>query len=209
MDKFIVRDIENLSKIRVLDKYLVGHKGFVAGGCFKNIFSDERVKDIDLFFNSELDFNEARNWFRDDEDYIDHYENPKVVSYKNTKTGVSVELIRTIFGSPEKIIDSFDFTITKFAYYKEEVKDEDDEFGEDSRIEEKVMHHKDFFEHLFFKRLVIEDELKFPISTFERSLRYKGYGYSLCRESKARLIDCIRNTENENNISQSLYDGMD
>ena len=40
---------DNFGQIRWLDKYMEGHKGFIAGGCFKNILSGERVKDIDIF----------------------------------------------------------------------------------------------------------------------------------------------------------------
>lgn len=51
-----------------------------------------------------------------------------------------------------------------------------------------------FFEHLHQKHLVLDNKIPFPISTWERSYRYKGYGYNLCRESKKKLLDAIRNT---------------
>lgn len=35
-----------------LDDYLVGHKGFICGGCFKNILNKEKVKDLDIFFKT-------------------------------------------------------------------------------------------------------------------------------------------------------------
>ena len=56
---------DNFGQIRWLDKYMEGHKGFIAGGCFKNILSEEKVKDIDVFFESESDFQEAVNLFND------------------------------------------------------------------------------------------------------------------------------------------------
>ncbi len=43
---------DNFWQIRWLDRYMEGHNGFIAGGCFKNILSGERVKDIDIFFES-------------------------------------------------------------------------------------------------------------------------------------------------------------
>ncbi|EPT8987983.1 hypothetical protein ACVTHN_003146, partial [Listeria monocytogenes] len=46
-----------------LDKFLEGHKGFIAGGCFKNIFNHEKVKDIDMFFRNEKDLNEAIHYY--------------------------------------------------------------------------------------------------------------------------------------------------
>lgn len=45
-----------------------------------------------------------------------------------------------------------------------------------------------------YKRLVLDNKIPFPISTWEHSYRYKGYGYNLCRESKKKLLDAIRNT---------------
>lgn len=56
MNNFVIDTPDNFWQIRWLDKYMEGHKGFIAGGCFKNILSGERVKDIDIFFESESDF---------------------------------------------------------------------------------------------------------------------------------------------------------
>lgn len=66
MSNFIIDTPDNFWQIRWLDKYMEGHKGFIAGGCFKNILSGERVKDIDIFFESESDFQEAVNLFNDE-----------------------------------------------------------------------------------------------------------------------------------------------
>lgn len=46
MNNFVIDTPDNFWQIRWLDKYMEGHKGFIAGGCFKNILSGERVKDI-------------------------------------------------------------------------------------------------------------------------------------------------------------------
>ena len=73
-----------------------GHKGFIAGGCFKNILSREEVKDVDIFFHNQSDF--------DDNDDKWHWE------------------------------------------YM-------------------LLYHRDFFEHLHQKRLVLDNKIPFPIST--------------------------------------------
>jgi hypothetical protein len=204
---FIVRGLENLGKVHVLDNYLIGHKGFIAGGCFKNLFNCEKVKDIDVFFQNEIEFQKAKAYFNENQEYFYDYDNNKVFAFKNKDTNITVELIFSVFGSPEEIIEGFDFTITKMAYYNELVADEE---GEGDHVENKIIHHSDYFEHLFFKRLVIDNRLPFPVSTFERALRYKAYGYSLCRESKGKLVDGIRtNTNPEDDIFKSLYDGLD
>lgn len=52
--------------------------------------------------------------------------------------------------------------------------------------EYKLLYHEKFFEHLHMKRLVIDENIPFPVSTWERSYRYKGYGYNMCRETKKK-----------------------
>ena len=47
---------DNFWQIRWLDKYMEGHKGFIAGGCFKNILSGNKVKDIDIFLKMKMTF---------------------------------------------------------------------------------------------------------------------------------------------------------
>ena len=37
----IKRDRENFWMLNWLDEYMTGHKGFICGGCFKNIFNKE------------------------------------------------------------------------------------------------------------------------------------------------------------------------
>lgn len=66
MNNFVIDTPDNFWQIRWLDKYMEGHKGFIAGGCFKNILSGEKVKDIDIFFESESNFQEAIDLFNDE-----------------------------------------------------------------------------------------------------------------------------------------------
>lgn len=136
-----------------------------------------------------------------------------------------------IFGKPEEILNKFDFTITKFAYYKEEVEDEtgavakrqelpfetleDEHFLEEigipeTHIEYKILMDDAFFEHLHLKRIVIDKDIPFPMSTFERMLRYAKYGYFPCKETKMKIINALRDlTDEQVELSESLYDGMD
>jgi hypothetical protein len=183
----------------------MGHKGYVAGGCFKNIFNKEKIKDLDIFFRNEEEYQLADLYFREHEDYKFAYASKKVRAYKNLKTDIVVELIHSHYGEPIEMIERFDFTIAKFVYYKKTIAD-----GEEERIETVITHHKDFFEHLFLKRLVIENTSNFPINIFERSLKYTKYGYNLCKESKVKLLEAIKATDNiEEGIGVSLYNGLD
>lgn len=213
-----VKDINNFYMLRWLDEYMIGHKGFIAGGCFKNIFNNEKVKDLDIFFRCESDWNDAVLYYEGlcGSDYSKYYENEKVKAYKNIKTGIVLELCRSVFGTPEEVLSQFDFTITKFAYYKEEVEEEIDEIMKDfgvevtNHIEYRIIHVDTFFEHLHLHRLVTDDNILYPMSTFERMIRYSGYGYKPCRETKIKIVESLRRINDDQvQANNSFYDGVD
>lgn len=196
---FIEKPKETFNKVRFLDYYMEGHSGFIAGGCFKNIFKGERIKDLDIFFNNVDEFNKGNEYFKTNEDFVFSYENNNTISYKNKKTNIRVELIRHTYGNPIEIISMFDFSITRFAYSKKEENNE-------------VLYYNvfvdTFFEDMTNNKLVIDGELKFPVSSFERSYRYRTYGYGLCKESKQKLLEALK-TANIDDLSNDLYFGLD
>lgn len=94
-------------------------------------------------------------------------------------------------------------------YEEEEDEEEEDDYFPFSSAsivayEYKLLYHEKFFEHLHMKRLVIDENIPFPVSTWERSYRYKGYGYNMCRETKKKLLQALKgvNVEEED---VSLY----
>lgn len=206
MNTFIEKSAAVLPKVRFLDIYMMGHKGYVAGGCFKNIFQGERLKDIDLFFESEKDWVGADLYYKTNEDYVFSYENNKVKAYKNKKTEIRVELVRGSYGTAKEMLERFDFSVVKFAYYKKVVSGSDP--FEDDSTEYVCLFHIDYFEHLVCKKLVIEQDILFPESTWERSYRYVKYGFRLCFESKKNLMASLKDSDPEN-LSNSMYDGID
>lgn len=224
----IKREREDFYILKWLDEFMTGHKGFIAGGCFKNIFCKEKVKDIDIFFESAQDWQDAVNYFDSmtpgyegpdvqSEQYTFYYENANVKAYKHQKSNIVLELICKKYGTAKEVLNEFDFTIAKFAYYKEEVSDGTGEiapFGggkEDvTHIEYRILCDENYFEHLHLKRLVVDDQIPFPASTFERMIRYAGYGYKPCRETKMKIMKAIHGLPIEKlEVPESLYDGMD
>lgn len=177
-------------------------------------FLGGEAKDIDVFFESESDFQEAVDLFNDKkhqkEGWKFKYRNEKACAFQKEGERVWVEFIESEFGKPEEILRSFDFTVAKMAYYKESKYEEkeDDYFPFSSTdvvgYEYKLLYHEKFFEHLHMKRLVIDENIPFPVSTWERSYKYKGYGYNICRETKKKLLQALKgvNVEEED---VSLY----
>ena len=228
---FISESRENFWVLNWLDEFMLGHNGFICGGCFKNIFNKEKVKDLDIFFESESDYEDAVQYFdsmtpgyeeadKRNEEYTFYYKNDNVKAYKHIRTGVRIELCSKIFGKPEEILKQFDFSITKFAYYKATIEDETGaEIEEepipvseaiDTHIEYRVIYADNFFQHLQMKRLVTDGIIPYPMSTFERMLRYAKYGYFPCRETKMKIIKELRKLDDRQvSLSGNFYDGMD
>jgi hypothetical protein len=176
------------------------HKGYIGGGCFKDIFMDKNFRDVDIFFRTVEDYNEALDFYKNNTDYTFVYENNNAICYKNNKTRKKIELVKSKFAEPEEMLDSFDFTIVKFVYYKEYDGDE---------IVWKYMYHPTFFEDLINKKLVInEDTTSFPLNTFERTYKYRKYGFGMCRETKQKLINMLQGVNTED-LGRDLYFGFD
>lgn len=214
MSNFIYGELFNFRQLFWLDKFIMPHKGFIAGGCFKNILTDNKIKDIDIFFRTIDDYLEAIDVYKakikkDPKNWSFSYKNDKVWAVNSLKDDIRLELIKTSFGEPSEVIDNFDFTITKFAYFIDEI-DSKDEDGK-TKKEYKILYHKDYFEHLLMKRLVIDNKLLYPLSSFNRSYKYQKYGFGLCRESKKILVESIHMlpTINTSDLGSSLYDGLD
>jgi hypothetical protein len=206
---YIKNTSANLYQARFLDKYMSEHSGFIAGGCFKNIFLKEKVKDIDIFFETQKDFDNTLKLYNKKEtcgDCIKLYTNSKAISFLELEKNVKIDLVRSVFGTPEEILHKFDFTIAKCAYFKETiVKQTDDGETESETIEYRLLYHADFFEHLLTKRLTLDENIPFPESTWERSYRYKGYGFNMCRESKVKLLKALKESTNDIEDNVSFY----
>lgn len=202
--------VMNYPQIMFLKEFLVGHPGFIAGGCFRAIFTGSKPTDVDMFFRDKSEYNGAVKYFSDrPEEYTRGYQNKNVESFIHVRTGIRIECVRKVFGSPKEILDNFDFTITKFAFYTE-VEPPDDPDGSWSYTDF-VTYHADFFEHMMMKRLVVDEKMLFPVSTLHRTYKYARYGFFPCRETKAKLIRGLRALPDftDDDLAKSFYEGMD
>lgn len=202
--EYKVSNREVFFRLNKLDQYMSGHKGFIAGGVFKNLFNDEPIRDIDLFFENETDYRQALEHFQKNKDYGKLYENDNCYAFYNKKDKTHIELVKRQFGTPQQIIEIFDFSIVRAAYFKQE--------NEDGGINYKFIYVDRFFEDLHQKKLVIDidfDKIPLPANTFDRAFKYQRYGYNLCRESKVKLIEALRGLQGEIDFNRSLYFGID
>jgi len=199
MGEYILDDVE-FSELEMLEKFLEGHNGFIAGGCFKDLLSEEKKspKDIDIWFRNEKDFQEAEKYFEkqyeDDDVWSAFYSNDNVRAFWDFKNDIVVELVKKAFGTPKEILNQFDFTLTKFAFFK-------DEEGYST------YYSTDFFDALEEKRMTIDDKCLYPVKTFERMLKYSRYGYRADKDTKILIISKINQLDlDASNIHEELSD---
>lgn len=188
----------NYPQLKKLEKYLKGHRGFIAGGCFRNIFNREPIKDVDIFFEREAHLEVAIGLFKHSPEYELVYETANTIAYKDIETGIVLELIKKRFGQPAELLKTFDFTICQFALYEE-----DDDFDFLCTPTPKVWFHDNYFEHLHLKKLIMECIPQNPVSTFDRLFRYAKYGYAPSRKLKGQVIEALRNTKEMDGLSES------
>lgn len=198
-DKFKSKPAFNYIELNGLQKYVKDTKGFIAGGCFKDLFQGKKTRDLDIFFENEEDYKEALKQYKTRKNIKKIYSNDNCTGYRDIDKKINIELIKSIFGTPQDVIGQFDFTIVKAAYYNPPSDEQDIQF----------IYHPDFFEHLILKRLVIDDNIPKAVATLNRSWKYAKYGFGLCRESKIKLTDEVIEKGVVEDINGDLYFGFD
>ena len=202
--------LRNFPQIQFLKELLIGHPGIIAGGCFKSIFTGQKPHDVDMFFRDSVDLHQAILYFKERPDeYTRGYENKNVESFIHSKSGIRIECVKKIFGSPEEILDQFDFTISKFAY--EITAEPPDDPDGSWTYTDRIIYHYQFFEHLLMKRLVVDAAMPYPVSTFQRTYKYARSGFFPCHETKLKILRAVSQLAfvEEDMLSKSLYGGHD
>lgn len=189
MGEYILNS-RGFSGLEMLEEFLKGHKGFIAGGCFKDLLGEETKdpRDIDIWFRNEKDYQEAEEYFEKlceesqegDVGWYRIYNTDNVRGFWNYEKDLTVELVKKTFGTPKEILDQFDFTITKFAFYPNE---EGDGYN--------TYYSSDFFNAIEEKRVTIDYKCLHPVGTFDRMLKYAKYGYQADKESKLLVLSKI------------------
>jgi hypothetical protein len=187
----MIRDLRGNYNLGGLGAYVKGIDGFVAGGCFRSIFEGNAPNDIDIFFRGADDFTRAADFYQKGWKKI--YENESAVGFYR-KGFCRVDLVRSVFGTPEETLNQFDFTVTKFA------------MDGDS-----VIYADTYWRDMYLKRLVCDLRIPKPASTFNRAQKYAKYGYFMCRETKVKLLNAVREAplQDLESLDKSLYWGWD
>ena len=181
-----------INQINTLHECLKGHKGFIAGGCFKDLIRRFPPKDIDIFFECEEDYNFAFELFLHNTQYTLVKTMDKVQVFRHKIAGMRLELNGIRFGTPFEILDNFDFTLTKFAY------------GDDM-----CLYHYRFHNHLINRLIHIDNKIISPFSTFRRLSRYVKYGYYPDKQTELKLAIALKDSNLNESKEEEYADGQE
>lgn len=95
--------------------YAAACRAILAGGALRAYFDKTEVKDYDLFFRSEGDFNNSLDAFRADTGFSYQGEAGRTFEFVSLKTGRRFNLIGFAFGTPQETIARFDFRCCAIA----------------------------------------------------------------------------------------------
>lgn len=190
MSNYIVTKITDPKLLDFLYKYIPAEGAYVAVGFFKDFYLGKKIKDIDLYFQNHTAFERTAMLLKA-VGLEKKYTTDNVTLYSNG--AFRVDCVSKIFGSPEEIIAKFDFTVCKFAAYKQ---------GNFYY----VIHHKDFFFDLHSKKLSTADApLDYPAATFKRLVRYIKYGFEPDDNTLLDIVLAI-NTADEAELYNNFYE---
>lgn len=130
------------------------------------------IKDVDIFFETEEDFLDALSFYEGKDNCTKIYDTSNSVGFEFKDKGscnvAIVDLVRRNFGSPQKIIGKFDFTVTQCAMRKKESN------GNDVMYE--LIYTQDFLSDYLTRTLRLTPGYD-DNNMFERLTRYINYGY--------------------------------
>jgi hypothetical protein len=175
-----------------LQQYINWNNGIICGGCFKNILTNTPYKDIDIFFRNETDYTFAIEQACKSSDYVYLYELQKGKAYLHIPTMMRVEFCANYFGSPQELIDSFDFTVCKYAYYEDK----------DGNYKSKV--HPAFKDHVFYKVVEIDNSIPNPSNALLRMIKYAQYGYHPTKNAIVKTLKELNKLDPEK-INYNLH----
>lgn len=169
-----------LQQIREAADYFMPKGAFVAGGALTSVFTGTKISDVDLYFKSNEDFEDAI--------YSAYDENLWCVSATDravtfVRDGCVVQLMRfSFFETAHSIFDAFDFTACMAAY--------DIDAGQ-------FVFHEDFFKHASQRHLSFHSGTRFPFGSLLRVLKYQARGYTIGKGDLLRIALCCHKTNLE------------
>ena len=152
----------------------------IAGGCINSLFTSSQINDIDIYFRSAKDFYYFFNKIISRDTLCAFkYVTKKAITFcvrgnMYTFQAICIDYYENVYD----IFKSFDFTVCMGAF--------------DFSIEDFIL-HEDFLRHNAQRKLHVNVDTKFPITSVLRLEKYKDRGYSYSKSEMLKLLMAVSN----------------
>jgi len=188
---FLEGQFKTMMWLNDLKPLLVDGEAFIAGGVFKDMIGEHAgtPKDIDIFFYNVGGYNNAVERFRGSSKYEFLYSTNRSMGFCHKESNLTIDLVCYQFGTPFEVINRFDFTVCKMAFYKS---------GQVYRL----VYHRQFFDDLRDRKMnTVPGRVVNADLFFNRILRYINYGFSVELSTKEELFRAAREMQPDEQIS--------
>jgi len=174
------QDISGVSVDTVMDE--MASLGIIlAGGAITSVFSNLNINDLDFYckYSDSQSVNKVKAFFQG---FCGNpsFESSNALTYKRRSTRsnhvYNIQFITRFHGSPEQIMDWFDFTITQGSY---------DFFNNDFVLGDR------FLQDIARRKLIFLGKSMFPICAMYRTKKYQAKGYTMPGSTVMHIALCI------------------
>lgn len=136
---------------------------FLAGGAIRSYFTEQPVKDYDLYCRNEQAWEKLRTFFSR---YDVKYQTSNATTYEvNLNEQFSeIQLIDAYYGDIFTVLNKFDFSVCQGAY---------------DFVRQEFWVSDRFLLDNIQKKLVYNMHNEYPLSALSRTLKYREYGYTI------------------------------
>lgn len=180
-DKFPVADgVIHFFRKMIFNK-LGDNKCWIAGGAVTSFLANDRIRDVDLFFDSREAACKVLIILRRDFNFKMHFCTKQAIKGHIDYNGsiLNIDIVKRIFSDPIETISEFDFTVCCLAV-----------------DQESFYYHENAAFDILRKKLVV-NKLPFPVSTNRRMAKYLKRGYSICNGTIMEILTAVRLLDEE------------
>lgn len=175
--KYTGQHVKELESIKEAANQFLPAGAFIAGGALTSAFTNQPIKDVDIYFKTEKDFVEAVQYAYEDMLWCVAASDRAVTFVGNH--GKVIQLMHfDYFADAQAIFEAFDYTVSMAAY----------------DIDKKeFVFHDDFMKHAAQRYLKFHSGTRYPYGSLMRVLKYQQRGYTIGKSDLLRIgLSCSK-----------------
>lgn len=145
----------------------------IAGGAITSILTNRRINDFDIYFRNEESIKKIKEYMKQKEYKIISTTDNAITYRKDNYPIIQIITAKELmFNKPIDLIKSFDFTINMAAL---------------DLISNELVLEENFIEDNIKRKLIFNEDTKYPITSLARAIKYIDRGYNLSGYEQVKI----------------------